>query len=211
MRVGVLIPSRDRPQLLREAIASVQETSSHADALVYIDEDQRELYGLVENSNVHVLHGPRVGPVASANALVKAFPGYDAYGLITDDSRITTPGWDGWLMDALDVFPKRLAVISPHHSHGNYVDMPFVSRAWVEYVGWYACPMAYHYVWPIITGLIGEMTAIVHAPKQSFHIEHNYDNHANAGLRGFDYEVFFQFVSAHLPGFVDMLREEMHR
>ena len=130
MRVGVLIPSRDRPQLLREAIASVQETSSHADALVYIDEDQRELYGLVENSNVHVLHGPRVGPVASANALVKAFPGYDAYGLITDDSRITTPGWDGWLMDALDVFPKRLAVISPHHSHSNYVDMPFVSRAW---------------------------------------------------------------------------------
>jgi len=213
MKAAVLIPSRDRYARLVAAAISVTETSK-ADVLVYVDEDQQRQYQFVLRSldpkRVKVLFGDRIGPVASANALVKSFPGYDAYGLITDDSGITTPGWDDWTLEAIARFPRRLAVISPHHPHGYHVDMPFVSKEWIERVGWYACPLMKHYAWPIITGLIGEMTGIVHAPESAFHIEHAYDPTANQDIRAKDYEAFFIFVSRDLPIVVASLRKEMY-
>lgn len=212
MRTAVLIPSRDRSEQLAKAIASVIATSE-ATVLVYIDDDQRRNYEHLELAGAHRvrwLYGPRIGVVGSANALVKSFPGYDAYGLITDDSCITTPGWDKWTLDAIAQFPHGLLVVSPHHPHGYHVDMPFVSREWIERVGWYACPLMKHYAWPIATGLIGEMTAIVHAPETAFHIEHDYDPTANRAVRANDYEAFFAFVSRDLPGVVDSLRRDMY-
>ena len=210
-RIAVLIPSRGRPELLVHAIKSVEKTSKIADALVYIDDDQAGVYGLAEGPRLRIMCGPRIGPVASANALVAACPEYDLYGLITDDSVITTSGWDEWCTEVIEKLPNRIGVISPHHAHGNYVDMPFVTNKWIELAGWFACPVAYHYVWPIITGLIGEMTAIVHAPQHKFHIEHGYDASANQELRARDYEGFFEFVSRDLPSVVDVVREEMSR
>jgi hypothetical protein len=213
MKAAVLIPSRDRPGLLVDAIRSVLDTSA-ADVLVYVDEDQWRGYQFafrnLEPIRVKGMYGDRIGPVASANALVKSFHGYDAYGLITDDSGITTPGWDQWTLEAIARFPGRIAVVSPHHPHGYHVDMPFVSKEWIERVGWYACPLMKHYAWPIITGLIGEMTGIVHAPESAFHIEHAYDPNANQDVRAKDYEAFFSFVSRDLPIVVATLRKEMY-
>jgi len=213
MKIAVLIPSRDRYAQLVVAATSVLNTSA-ADVLVYVDEDQYRQYQFVLRSldpkRVKVLYGDRIGPVASANALVKSFPGYDVYGLITDDSAITTPGWDQWTLEAIARFPGRIAVVSPHHPHGYHVDMPFVSKEWIELVGWYACPLMKHYAWPIVTGLIGEMTGIVHAPESAFHIEHDYDPKANQDVRMWDYVAFFSFVSRDLPIVVAALRKDMY-
>lgn len=215
-RVAVLIPSRDRPEKLAEACRSVIETSTVADAICYIDDDQRDEYEPVLiaaglGPRVRVLYGPRIGPVASANILVEDNPDYHAYGLITDDTRITTWGWDAWLLYVLEKFPQEIAVVSPRHNLGEHVDMPFVSKRWIEVVGWYACPEMYHFCWPILTGLIGEMTAIVHAPEQSFGIHHEGLPHGNLDARESDERKFFHYVSLKLPVHVEAIRTEFSR
>ena len=211
-RIAVLIPSRSRPQYLERAIASVLDTSTRADVLVYLDDDQIGLYdNIVASERVIVVYGPRVGPVKSANQLVTDHPDYSAYGLITDDTTMITPGWDLWLLDVLSAFPGRLVVVSPRHNLGEHVDMPFVSREWIDLVGWYACPDMIHYSWPILTGLIGEMTAIVHAPENGFSIEHLGLEHTNTEVRDRDARVFFDYVALKLPAFVEKIRQEMVR
>ena len=208
MKVAVLIPTRDRPSEFLQAVKSVRVTSN-AHVLAYVDEDQADLYpvnGEVEGATIHV--GPRIGPVASANFLVRENPGYGAYGLITDDSRIVTHGWDQYVMGCFNDL-HRLAVVSPHHNHGNHVDMPFVSREWIDAVGWYACPDFFHYCWPIVTGLVGEMTAIVHCAKTDFSIDHDYDENANMSKREADNARFFDYVTLKMMGVVWPLREMM--
>ena len=207
-KIAVLCPTRGRPDEFRWLRDSVAKTSD-ADVLAYVDEDQAELYGpeICDSDNTTV--GGRIGPVASANLMARKYPDYSAYGLVTDDSMLATPGWDRWADDALNRFPGRLCVLSPSHNNGTHVDMPFVSREWIDLVGWYACPSTFHYAWPIITGLIGEMTAIVHAPRDKFSLEHNYVEGTNAGIRDRDYRAFFSYVSSFLPETVDKIRKQM--
>lgn len=205
-RIAVLCPSRDRPDGLRRLAKSVHTTST-ARVLAYVDEDQEDKYVGCEADLVTC--GERLGPVGSANLLADRYAGYDVYGLVTDDSIITTDRWDEWVSDCVEQFPNRICVISPHHNNGNHVDMPFVTREWIEATGWFACPAMFHYAWPTITSLIGEMTGIVHAPKQRFHIEHDYVDGTYPERRARDYEAFFNYVSLRLPAVVEKVREAM--
>jgi len=211
--VGVLIPSRSRPEQLLQAVESVL-TTSQATVLAYVDDDQMEMYdAAIESSRreprFRVFCGPQVGPVESANRLIAMCPEHAAYGLITDDARMVGKGWDDWLSGVLDGFPGRIAVISPRHNLGEHVDMPFVSKEWIQVVGWYACPECYHFCWPILTGLIGEMTAIVYPPEQCFSVHHLGLPHSNLALREEDAQVFFEYVSLKLPPIVHRLRKAM--
>ena len=211
MSVAVLIPSRDRPDLLDRAIQSVLETSKDGHALVYIDSDQKHLYkSLKTDFRVWIHEGPRIGPVAAANQLRKDFPEFDVYGFMPDDAQIVTPDWDKWILESVAKCPNRIAVISPYHNFGNHVDMPFVTREWIIQTGWYACPDFYHWCWPILTGLIGEMSAIVHAPKARFAIEHDDGPIGNAEHRAADAEKFFEYVSLKLPATVEKIRTAMY-
>lgn len=206
-RIAVLCPTRDRPDGFRALEASVVATSNLADVIGYVDADQLELYQDIPG----LVTGPRIGPVAAANFIVNEYPAYDAYGLITDDAVITTPDWDAWLLDTIAHCPGRVCVVSPHHNQGNHVDMPFVSKEWVKATGWFACPDCYHYAWPIITGLIGEMSAIVHAPKDKFSIHHpSKVEMVSENKLAKDHKAFFEFVSLKLPATVERVRQAMY-
>ena len=205
-RVAVLCPTRNRPAGLKRLAESVRNTSS-ARIIAYVDEDQDKDYLGAEGVLMDI--GARIGPVAAANLMAERYTGFEAYGLVTDDSTLETPGWDEWLIEALKQFPNRIAVVSPHHNNGNHVDMPFVSREWIDSVGWFACPALFHYAWPTITQLIGEMTAIVHAPEQSFHIQHDYMEGTYPDRRQRDYEAFYNYVSLRLPAVVERVRQAM--
>src|SRR3990172_1146414 len=146
-RALVMIPSRDRPRQLDEAVKSVLDTSE-ADVAVYIDDDQQGYYGTADHPRVKQVFGPRVGPAGATNILVDRFQDYAAYGLVTDDSQITTAGWDQWLLHQLDQYTDRLLVVSPSHNHGRHVDMPFLSKEWVRVLGWFALPRTIQYGWP---------------------------------------------------------------
>ncbi len=213
-RIAVLCPSRDRPAGFVNLAESIASTTNRADLVGYVDEDQEELYGLScsrarpelrSRMSVHI--GPKVGPVAAANALVKAFPGYDAYGLIPDDAVLTAQQWAEWCLDVAAFFPNRVGVISPAHNQGPHVDMPFVTKEWIKATGWFAVPIAYHYAWPLVTALIGEMTAIVHAPKDRFHVSHDLAMSANQVWVTADTETFLPFVARELMSVVDRVRD----
>ena len=207
-RVAVLIPSRNRPQHLFRAIDSVMKTSKNADVLVYIDDDQSDMYrGLIQDERIVIHKGPRIGPAPAANVLVEAYPGYAAYGLITDDTTTVTLAWDEWLLRTLAEYP--FAVVSPRHNLGEHVDMPFVSRKWIDVVGWYACPGMIHYSWPILMGLIGEMTCVVHAGDGDFRLIHEGLPHTNQDVRDADAREFFDYVALKLPVPVYALRAAM--
>jgi hypothetical protein len=212
-RIAVLCPTRDRLPGFRRAATSVINSSTLVDFIGYIDGDQHYTYfgpGPEKSWNDRVLFtvGDRIGPVAAANELARTHPGYDVYGLLTDDCTVTTPRWDEWVLEAVKQFPNRICVISPHHNMGNHVDMPFVTKEWIKAVGWYACPDCYHYSWPTITGLIGEMTAICHAPAHKFHVEHA-DHVQDHTAQTRDAQPFYEFVSLKLPAVVERLRQAM--
>ena len=195
---------------------SVVGTSAKADVIFYADDDQYDMYHGIEKENglrgrTRDWYGPRIGPVSAANVLAAKYPEYSIYGMVTDDAVINTPGWDEWCLESIDMFPNRICVISPYHDQGNHVDMPFVTKEWMKKVGFFACPRMYHYCWPIITGLIGEMTAIVHAPQQSFGIVHKYETPGNSSHLTEDALAFYEYVAMRLPTVVERLRAAMHQ
>jgi hypothetical protein len=53
------------------------------------------------------------------------------------------------------------------------------------------------------------MSAIMHAPEQSFAIYHDYDPDGNKEAREVDLKNFFGVVSRDLPGYVDKIRQAM--
>lgn len=213
----MLCPSRDRPKQFLELAKSICNTTNHADLVGYVDEDQADMYKTICESarpetrarmSVHV--GPRMGPVAACNYLVEAFPGYDIYGMVPDDARMNANSWSEWCLSISKHLPNRIGVISPHHNQGVHIDMPFVTKEWIKVTGWFALPSVYHFVWPIVTGLIGEMTAsIVHAPEHSFSVEHDFTMPQNQVHRTADAENFFNFVANELLPIVYRMREAM--
>jgi hypothetical protein len=64
-------------------------------------------------------------------------------------------------------------VVSAYHAHGPWVNFPYVSRDWIERVGWYACPQTHHYCWDTVMELLGEATRIDYAKQHDFEIEHD--------------------------------------
>ena len=212
-KVGVLCPTRGRPLEFRAFAQSVLSTSG-ADVLAYIDDDQQALYADVlgpdASKRIRWMVAPRIGLAASANALVRQFDDYDLYGLVPDDATMETPGWDDWSIEASDQFPNRVCVISPCHNQGHHVDMPFVTRAWIKAVGWFACPDVYHHAWPIVIGVIGEMSAIVHAPVHKFNVYHPAKvEMLSENLLAKDMQAFYTFVALKLPAVVDRVRKAM--
>jgi hypothetical protein len=178
--------------------------------LGYVDEDQHGLYRHhLPTFGAVTTYGPRIGPVAACNALVDRYRDhFDVFGILTDDCVVTIPGWDKYLAETMEQFPNRMVVVSPFHNYGDHVDMPFVSREWIKVMGWYACPEVYHYCWPTITGLIGEMTAICHCSMSGFAINHDlHDRELSA--RQPDAQPFYEFVVHKLPVYVEKLREAM--
>lgn len=188
-RIGVLVPTRDRPEELRGLIASLRATSTRADALVYVDDDQRDLYLDIEqkemlscDGRVIFHHGSRVGPVASFNALVSANPGYSVYGAATDDSRFLTTGWDKWVVETARGFTGGIGAISPHLPGIRYMSFPYLTRRWIAVCGWFAYPPAYHFCWDTIIELIAEPVGLVYAPADEFSVSH--PNHTSSNLPG---------------------------
>jgi len=179
----VLCPSRDRPQQLDRMLKSVMETSQ-AVVAVYLDEDNSFKYIDVfpkYKDRVLVTVGPRIGPAKACQDLVVRHPEFEVYGLGVDDSIFTTPDWDRFVDDCLQSFPKRLGVVSAFHGHARWVNFAYVSRQWIEHVGWYVCPDLDHFCWDTVLEMLGDATNIVYATREQFFIDHRAEYTVAAG------------------------------
>jgi len=178
MKTLVVCPSRSRPSALYDMAESIMETSN-ADIAVYIDDDQLDVYRdsgfnwkVRFGTRMKITIGKRIGPAAAVESLVKAFKKYDIYGLSTDDSIYRSKGWDGFAAKCISQFPNRIGVVSAHHGHGPWVNFPYVSRTWIDTLGWFVCPGVTHYCWDTALELLGDATEIVYATKEQFEIDH---------------------------------------
>jgi hypothetical protein len=157
---------------------SIVDTSD-ADIAVYIDDDQVDFYRDVGinwkarfGHRLKITIGRRIGPAAAADSLVKGFRNYDVYGLSTDDSIYRSKGWDKFVAGCMDNFPNHIGVVSAHHGHGPWVNFPYVSREWIDALGWFVVPGVTHYCWDTALEILGDATDIVYATKDQFEIDH---------------------------------------
>ena len=133
--------------------------------LVYIDNDRN----LPNLDGVFYLHGERIGPVASYNAMVRERPGYDVYGAITDDCTFETKGWDNWIREKA----SGITAIAPYVRDSGRMDFPWCTREWIETVGYFALPRCYHYYWDVAMEVLGQLSRIVYAGQYDFRIDHH--------------------------------------
>ena len=173
-RVLVACSSRDRPEYLEKMIASVTKTSTVADVAVYIDDDQKDKYVGVKGK-YRMFCGYRMWPCKSLNLIVKAMPGYEAYGAATDDCEFISDGWDQWVLRAVDGFKSRIGVICPQTVNGykKRMDFPWVSGNWLKVVGGLVPYETQHFYWDVGLQILGEQTQIIYATEQEFGLSHD--------------------------------------
>lgn len=195
-KVVVLVPSRDRPKQLANLIHSVLNTTQTAEVIAYLDEDQRTLYQWTEHppDRLKVIVGPRIGPVAAINAMVKLLPvDYAACGAVPDDATFTIPEWDQHVLS----HSGQARLIAPAHRSAD-VDMPFVSRRWLEALGWFAWPGLYHWGWPSVLACLGAGLGKIHRARPSeFWIEHPAHESMNRDRYPSDMIALYDFFACH--------------
>lgn len=111
MTLGILLPSRGRPDNLKRFINATGDTADDSRIYLRLDDDDpalREYLQMLEfnawtdHISVHV--GVRIGFAASMNELAAhaANDGMSHVGMFGDDVEPITPGWDTALVGALD-------------------------------------------------------------------------------------------------------------
>ena len=174
MSVAVLCPTRDNTAGAERAYRSLLATSTEADMILCVDGDQLDLYGhRMGGDRLRLFSKPRTSIVDLLNAAAEKYRGYDVYGLIVDDSVFVTRGWDTQVQGWVTGFKGGIGVVSAHHAAGPWVNFPYVSRRWIDTLGWYACPETHHFCWDTVSELLGDATSIVYAHEDEFSIHHD--------------------------------------
>jgi len=218
--IAVLCPTRDRPEKLRRLVQSILDTSVKVHVLAWIDDDQYNLYSSLPwakkfsdpydpTVRIHFHYGHRCSVVEAMNNLAQLHREFRVYGMMPDDAMMKTPGWDRWMLAKFDAFPNDVGVVSPHHNYGDYIDMPFLSRAWIDAIGYFAYPHMFHYAWTLATGLLGEATNIVYATKDEMTILHDHVDSPNMAHYEGDCAKFFNHFMFNHRRLIDSLRAAM--
>jgi glycosyltransferase involved in cell wall biosynthesis len=104
--VTVILPTRDRPQLLARAIPSVISQRYELWELMVVDNgtmaETREVVDAIEDERVFLVEGPRRSPSAARNAGLDQASGEIVCYL--DDDNVMHPGW---LQAVVHVFDRR--------------------------------------------------------------------------------------------------------
>ena len=173
--IAVLCPTRDGVGGTHKAYTSMLKTSESTTMIVCADDDQKDEYGVLDPApRMRFSYGPKADIVKAVNRGVAENPDFDAYGLIVDDAEFTAPNWDVYVSRRLESFSGRIGVVSAAHTLGAFVNFGYVSKRWIDTLGWYACPDTQHYCWDTVLEMLGEATEIDYAPRETFYIQHNH-------------------------------------
>jgi hypothetical protein len=173
MKIAVLCPTRNRPDQASALAASMRSTSHDAELLLYVDDDQVDLYAsLMDQPRVRVTVGPQVGVVGAYNALA-AQSDHEILGLGIDDSTFLTAAWDRYVYQTVAYhFPGRIGVVAPTHAGIDHLQFGYVSRQWVQALGWFAPPVLHHFTPDTVMQILGDATRIEYADPTRFSIRH---------------------------------------
>lgn len=164
MSILVLCPTRGRPQALREAFSSFDQTvtmlSSRMLGVVDLDDPQQSRY---DEPFLTPEHGG--GMVAALNAAVQQVllspEPPDIIGFIGDDHRFRTVGWDTAITTALEK-PGFAYGYDKFWHEGQIPTQVFISRPIVEALGYFALPTCHHLYVDNAWMALGQATGSIH-------------------------------------------------
>lgn len=142
----VILPVRGRPDSARRFMKAFRETATAAtDVALITDEDDTSSSGLSGELDVMGMTLVRVPTAQKINKAAEACAGsYEALMFMGDDNVPLTPGWDGFLLDALGGCGMAFANdLSPHA--GLLPCSVMMSSAIVRALGWMALPGCSHF------------------------------------------------------------------
>lgn len=148
-RIALCVPTRERPQRLAAMIRSAQSTArgpADLEWLFYLDDDDRlsepAIDAALGQGQAQIVRGPRLRDQSYWNRLAEAAAS-DLVFLGADDLEFRTPGWDE-LICATCSGHARGGVGMVWADDGDLgqrlATHPFVSRAWIEAVGFFVPP-----------------------------------------------------------------------
>jgi glycosyltransferase involved in cell wall biosynthesis len=145
--ISLLLPSRKRPEILKRMIDSALLNSRNVvEIVIRFDDDDWETAEEALNmgsDNTKILVRPRLRKMTIYwNECFEACSG-DIVCQANDDIVFKTPGWDKIIEDAFAEVPDKIMLAhgSDVFGHGsNFGPHPFVSRRWVEALGYFIPP-----------------------------------------------------------------------
>lgn len=167
-RILVMCATRNRPSELNDMCQSVRQTSDCADIVAYVDEDQADLY---RDAQCRIVVGPRVGMCESLTHLCATHPGYDVYGMATDDCIFRTRAWDEGVLNWAGANP--VLAIGPFTERACRMDFVWLTAGWIERAGAF-CPIATrHYYWDVALQIAAEQAGCFKpCNRTEFFIDH---------------------------------------
>lgn len=132
--IGVICPTRGRPDLARRMYQSAMDTSTDADVFFYVCHDEVDRYERVD------LVGPDQSVVWKFNLLAEQFP-RPLMMMMTDDVVFETKGWDDRIKEEFLKHPDRLLCVCPHDGRDERSRTFWtVSQEWISTLGYFMPP-----------------------------------------------------------------------
>ena len=154
--ISILLPTRNRRERFEETLLSILKTISTGDAaevLVYVSDCDHSYDHFASTEFCKFIRGPRLVMSDLWNALIPHAKG-DIFMLCADDVIFRTGNWDLEIEKAFAAVPDKILLAFANDGGPNgktFAALPFVSRRWVEIVGYFTGPgfsADYSDTWP---------------------------------------------------------------
>ena len=143
--ISILTPTRGRPDNVMRLVNSALSTAKFPDQvelLFYVDSDDDSFPSEIESANVRVVRGPRMWLSVLQNILYANCRG-EIVMYSGDDLVFKTQDWDQKVINAIDRYPDKLALVYPNDlaTHGESMAIHgFLHRNWIDAVGSWVAP-----------------------------------------------------------------------
>lgn len=139
--ISLLVPTRKRPERLAEMISSARATSNSGqiEILCYVTHDDASYDDVAKSLSAAFIRGPRRTFSDLWNPLVPYAAG-DIFMLCADDVIFRTTGWPEIVEQAYADCADKILCVHGDDLHPNgksFATLPFVSRKWVETLGYF--------------------------------------------------------------------------
>lgn len=187
-----IVPSRKRPELLAEMMASFVATRSpENDLVVYVSKDDPRYDDYARSlpwpERCLMVNGPRQYISHTYNMFAEQNPQYDYYAPLNDDHFCITPGWDRKLVELLETKSRGWGCAMAADKLTDWDKYPHpsgcvVSKKTIDALGFMFYPKLHHIGNDVIMGKLFLALGILHGAKDVM-IEHR---HWVNGIRPMD-------------------------
>jgi hypothetical protein len=142
--ISILLPSRKRPTEFARMMSSIFATAdrSNVEVIARFDDDDLESMRRAEADGATCIVGPRIREMTKYwNECAEVAKG-DIFMQSNDDCVFRTVGWDKQVEDAFAAVPDKILLVGGDDGNckGAGLPHPFVSRKWVETLGYFIAP-----------------------------------------------------------------------